>query len=86
MVRSGFLNIYPFSVRKSTEDNFRFADNSPEAADFGWRWIGGKKPEDAKDTQPFWDKVKSGTLGITYEETGRNGRQLIVDLQKLLGD
>ena len=35
LVRRGFLDIYPFSVRKSTEDNFRIADNSPEAADFG---------------------------------------------------
>ena len=60
-------------------------DSNPESID-GWRWIGGKKPEDAKDTQAFWDKVKSGTFGITYEEIGRNGRQLIVDLQKLLRD
>jgi hypothetical protein len=25
-VRRGFLNIYPFAVRKSTEDSFRVAD------------------------------------------------------------
>lgn len=60
-------------------------DPSPESID-GWRWIGGKKPEDAKDNTPFWDKVKSGAFGITSEETGRFGRQLIGDLQKLLGE
>jgi len=60
-------------------------DPSPESVD-GWRWIGGEKPQDATDTQPFWDRVKSGALGITSEETGRYGRQLIVDLQKLLGE
>jgi hypothetical protein len=60
-------------------------DSSPESID-GWRWIGGKKPEDTTVTRPFWDRVKSGALGITSEETGRYGRQLIVDLQKMLGD
>jgi hypothetical protein len=59
-------------------------DPDPESMT-GWRWIGGKKPEDA-DTQPFWDRIKSGALGITAEETGRDGRQLIFDLQKLLGE
>lgn len=60
-------------------------DPNPESID-GWRWIGGKKPTDAKDLQPFWDKIKSGALGITAEETSRDGRKLILDLQKLLGD
>ena len=59
-------------------------DPDPESIT-GWRWIGGKEPEDAKDTQPFWDKVESGAFGITLAETGRDGRQLIVDLQKMLG-
>jgi hypothetical protein len=36
--------------------------------------------------QPFWEKVQTGAFGITAEETGRDGRQLIVDLQKLLGE
>jgi hypothetical protein len=61
------------------------SDPSPESID-GWRWIGGKKPEDTTVTRPFWDRVKSGALGITSEETGRYGRQLIVDLQKMLGE
>jgi len=60
-------------------------DPDPESID-GWRWIGGKKPDDAKDLQPFWDTVQSGAFGITAEETGRDGRQLILDLQKLLGE
>jgi|ERR1700733_5458545 hypothetical protein len=60
-------------------------DPDPESIT-GWRWIGGKKPEVEKDTQPFWDTVKNGALGITAEEAGRDGRQLIVDLQKLLGE
>ena len=58
-------------------------DPNPESID-GWRWIGEKK--DTKVLQPFWDKVKSGAFGITPEEMGRDGRQLILDLQKLLGD
>ncbi|HEY4950729.1 MAG TPA: hypothetical protein VIH88_10380 [Candidatus Acidoferrales bacterium] len=52
----------------------------------GWRWIGGNKPEVEKDMQPFWDTVKNGVLGISVEETGRDGRQLIIELQKLLGE
>jgi len=60
-------------------------DPDPESIT-GWRWIGGKNPEVEKDAQPFWDTVKNGALGITVEETGRDGRQLIVDLQKLLGE
>ena len=60
-------------------------DPNPESID-GWRWIDGKKPENAKDNTPFWKMVESGALGITREETGRDGRQLIVDLQRLLGD
>ena len=60
-------------------------DPDPESIT-GWRSIPGEKAEDQKDTQPFWDKVTSGAFGITAEETGRDGRQLIVDLQKLLGE
>jgi hypothetical protein len=60
-------------------------DTNPESID-GWRWIGGTKPEDAKDTQPFWDMVKTGALGITPQEVGCDGRKLILDLQKLLGE
>jgi hypothetical protein len=60
-------------------------DPNPESID-GWKWIGGKKPEDAKDNTPFWDRIKTGALGITQEETGRFGRKLILDLQKLLGE
>ena len=60
-------------------------DPDPESIT-GWRWIGGKKPEVEKDTEPFWDTVKNGALGITAEEAGRDGRQLVVDLQKLLGE
>jgi hypothetical protein len=60
-------------------------DPNPESID-GWKWIGGEKTADAKDTQPFWDRVKSGALGINPEEVGRYGRQLILDLQKLLGE
>jgi hypothetical protein len=60
-------------------------DPNPESID-GWKWIGGEKPADAKDMQPFWDRVNTGALGITSEEVGRYGRQLILDLQKLLGE
>jgi hypothetical protein len=60
-------------------------DPNPESID-GWKWIGGEKSADAKDTKPFWDRVNTGTLGITSEEVGRYGRQLILDLQKLLGE
>ena len=60
-------------------------DPNPESVD-GWRWIGGKKPENAKDMEPLWNKIITGAFGTTEEETGRYGRQLIVDLQKLLGD
>lgn len=60
-------------------------DPNPESID-GWKWIGAEKPAGAKDTRPFWGRVNSGALGITSEEVGRYGRQLILDLQKLLGD
>jgi hypothetical protein len=60
-------------------------DPNPESID-GWRWVGGTKPENAKYIQPFWDIVKTGALGVTPEEVGRDGRKLIVDLQKLLGE
>jgi hypothetical protein len=60
-------------------------DLNPESID-GWRYIGNKESENAKDTQPFWKMVGSGALGITKVETGQYGRQLIRDLQKLLGE
>lgn len=75
-------------IARATQEYAAFGlepDPDPESIT-GWRWIGGEKPEDQKDTQPFWDKVTSGTFGITAEETGRDGRQLILDLQKLLGE
>lgn len=60
-------------------------DPDPESIT-GWRSIPGAKAEDQKDTQLFWDRVNSGAFGITADETGRDGRQLILDLQKLLGE
>jgi len=60
-------------------------DPDPESVT-GWRWIGGKEPENAKDTQPFWNMVQAGAFGITAGEVGRDGRKLISDLQKLLGE
>jgi hypothetical protein len=58
-------------------------DPNPDSMN-GWRVIEGIKPKD--DIQPFWDMVKTGTLGVTPQEVGRDGQKLILDLQKLLGD
>jgi hypothetical protein len=84
----GELERLKLGIARATQEFAAYGvepDPNPESID-GWRWIGGKKPEDAKDNTPFWDKVKSGALGITPEETGRFGREQIVELQKLLGE
>jgi hypothetical protein len=87
----GELERLKLGIARATQEFAAYGvepDPNPESID-GWRWIEGKKPEDAKIAevvQPFWDKVKTGTFGITAEETGRDGRQLIVHLQKMLGE
>ena len=87
----GELERLKLGIARATQEFATYGvepDPNPESID-GWRWIEGKKPEDAKVAQvvqPFWDKVKTGAFGITSEETGRFGRQLIGDLQKMLGE
>jgi hypothetical protein len=59
-------------------------DTDPKSID-GWRWIGGKEPEGV-DSKPILEKVNSGAFGVSREEVGRSGRELMAGLEKLLGD
>ncbi len=59
-------------------------DPSPQSTD-GWRWIPGGNSEGI-DQRLFWDALRSGTFGVSEEETGKRGNGQILALQKILGD